>query len=103
MTKKTSLKDVTRKNLEAKEAFIHDDKPLKEDKGLEVKTKKARTVKKNIPSPDERIAVKKASCYIPVSLWIKFKTYELEMVKQGKSVNLNRLLVDLLEKKLKDY
>jgi hypothetical protein len=88
--KRVSLKDVAGKGLVDKEKFIYNQnegKPLKGHNGIGVK----------------RDDVKKASTYIPMDLWIKYKTYELDQVKQGKSVSLNGLLVDLLNEKLKDY
>jgi len=52
---------------------------------------------------DNVIGLKKTSCAIPGALWIKYKTYELEQVKQGNHVSLNGLIVALLNEKLQTY
>ena len=52
---------------------------------------------------DKFLEVKKTSCAIPGALWVKYKTYELEQVKQGNHVSLNGLIVALLIEKLKTY
>jgi hypothetical protein len=87
--KRASLSEVAKKSLdEKKEAFIHGNaKPLKSNRGIEVKGD----------------ATKKASCYIPVTLWLKYKTYELDQIRQGKPVSLNGLINELLTDKLKNY
>jgi hypothetical protein len=88
--KRVSLTEVAKKTIEdRREAFIHGDtaKPLKSNRGIEVK----------------RDATKKASCYIPVDLWLKYKAYELDQVRKGKPVSLNGLINELLSDKLKNY
>lgn len=88
--KRASLTEVAKKSLEEKkEAFIHGEtaKPLKSNRGIEVKG----------DTP------KKASCYLPVELWLKYKAYELDQARQGKSVSLNGLINELLANKLKNY
>ena len=92
--KRVSLTEASKRSLEErKEEFIHGKdtaKSLKRYRGIEVKRD---TIKET----------KKASCYIPLDLWLKYKTYELNQVKQGKSVSLNGLIIDLLQDKLKNY
>jgi hypothetical protein len=88
--KRASLTDVANKSMaEKKEAFIHGDtsKPLKGNRGIAVKGD----------------TVKKASCYIPITLWLQYKTFELEQVRKGHPVSLNGLINELLADKLKNY
>ena len=100
--KRVSLKEVANKGLANKEKFIYDqDKdsiPVKRHNDIDVKTYRGRPEK-----GDTVIGLKKTSCSIPSSLWVKYKTYELEQVKQGNHVSLNGLIVALLIEKLKTY
>lgn len=86
MVKKPSLADTAKHKAVDKESFIYggSGKPLNSDSGKEVKDK----------------AVKKASVYVPIPLYIRFKAYELEKLKEGESVSLNGLLMRLLEQEL---
>jgi hypothetical protein len=84
MAKKPSLADTAKHKAVDKESFIYNGKPPNSDSGKEVKDK----------------TVKKASVYIPVPLYIRFKAYELEKLKEGESVSLNGLLMRLLELEL---
>ena len=43
------------------------------------------------------------TCYLPPALWVKYKAWELDQVKEGKSVIFNKLIISLLEDKLKHY
>ena len=81
MVKKPSLTDTAKHKAVDKESFIYGGKPLNSHNGKEVKDRK----------------VKKASVYIPESLYIRYKAYELAMLKEGESVSLNGLLLRLLE------
>jgi hypothetical protein len=91
--KRVSLTEASKKSLEErKEEFIHGkdtSKPLI----------KAKPLKPNYTDQE----IKKASCYIPLDLWLKYKAYELSQVQQRKSVSLNGLINDLLQEKLKNY
>ena len=85
MVKKPSLADTAKHKAVDKESFIYGGgKPLNSDSGKEVKDK----------------AVKKASVYVPIPLYIRFKAYELAKLKEGESVSLNGLLMRLLEQEL---
>lgn len=84
MVKKPSLADTAKHKAVDKESFIYGGKPLNSDSGKEVKDK----------------AVKKASVYVPIPLYIRFKAYELAKIKEGRSVSLNGLLMRLLEQEL---
>jgi hypothetical protein len=88
--KRASLKEVAEKGLADKEQFIftQGNTPLNNYRGIE---------------GDSATEVKKSSCYIPVSLWLKYKTYELDQAKKGKSVSFNGLVVDSLTERLKNY
>ncbi len=81
MAKKPSLADTAKHKAVDKESFIHGGKPLRSYSDKEVKDRK----------------VKKASVYIPEPLYIRYKAYELAMLKEGESVSLNGLLLRLLE------
>ncbi|MEI7995708.1 MAG: hypothetical protein WCH01_12485, partial [Methylococcaceae bacterium] len=96
--KRVSLEEVSKKGLADKEKFIYDqdkDIPVKRHNDIDVKTYRGRPEK-----GDTVIGLKKTSCSIPSSLWVKYKTYELEQVKQGNHVSLNGLIVALLIEKL---
>jgi len=82
--KKPSLTDTAKHKAVDKESFIYGGKPLKSHNGEEVKDR----------------TVKKASVYIPMPLYIRYKAYELEKLKEGESVSLNGLLMRLLEQEL---
>lgn len=84
MAKRPSLTDTAKHQAVDKESFIYGGRPLKSDSGKEVKDK----------------TVKKASVYIPIPLYIRYKDYELAMLKEGESVSLNGLLLRLLEQEL---
>jgi len=84
MAKKPSLTDTAKHTAVDKESFIYGGKPLKSDSGKEVKDK----------------AVKKASVYIPIPLYIRYKDYELAKLKKGESTSLNGLLIRLLEQEV---
>jgi hypothetical protein len=44
--------------------------------------------------------IKKASLYIPMSLWLKYKAYEYNQLLIGKPTNFNNLINELLFKHL---
>lgn len=101
MTKKTrvTMKEAYDKSMEAKERFVYGreetPKPSKSDSRIEVKPNRGTEVKGQ--------EVKKASCYLPLGLWVKYKAYELDQARQGKSSSLNGLIVELLNKRLEKY
>lgn len=90
--KRVSLKDTAKQKIVDKDSFIYGGKPSPQDSGKAVKRDSGLAV--------DQKGIKKVSCYIPKDLWIKYKTFELDQIKQGKSVSLNRLLIDLLAKHL---
>jgi len=92
--KKPSLKTAIEKDLSEKENFIFNqdtNKPLKRYNGKMVKQDTAKG------------GIKKMTCYLPPALWVKYKAWELDQVKEGKSVIFNKLIISLLEDKLKHY
>ena len=98
MKKGASLKEVADRKLEEKERFIYQgetSKPSKSDSRIGVKPNRGTEVKGQ--------EVKKASCYLPLDLWVKYKAYELDQARQGKSASLNGLIVELLNKRLEKY
>ena len=98
MKKGASRKEVADRKLEEKERFIYQGetpKPSKSDSRIGVKPNRGTEVKGQ--------EVKKASCYLPLDLWVKYKAYELDQARQGKSASLNGLIVELLNKRLEKY
>ena len=87
--KKASLSD--------KAKFVYGDtaKPLKPNRGLDEKPNRGLEVQAK--------EIKKASCYLPVDLWLKYKAFELDQAKEGNSISLNSLIVKLLTERLKNY
>jgi hypothetical protein len=90
--KKPSLKAVIQKDMADKESFI-----FNHDTNIPLKRYNGKTVKQDTGD------TKKMTCYIPPDLWIKYKSWELDQIKQGKTVIFNKLVLSLLEDKLKDY
>jgi len=85
--KKPSLKETASRQFEEKERFIHDNSiPSKYNDG-----------KESLPHGSKEVKLKKTSSYIPWSLWVKYKAYELSQAEQGRKASLNGLIMDLLE------
>jgi hypothetical protein len=93
MTKKVSIKDSAKQTLVDKERFVQNLKPLTDD---DFKASKQNT----------RVKAKgthNASVYIPLDVWVKFKTFELEQSKRGINVSFNKVVIELLQKEFKNY
>lgn len=84
---KPSLVDSAKQKLVDKESFIYGN-----SKGQKVKRIEGGKAK----SDD----FKKVSLYMPRSLWVKYKEFELSEAKKGNDVTINGLAIEYFEKLL---
>jgi hypothetical protein len=91
--KKPSLKETMDRQLQDKERFIH----AKDENTSSTDISRNTIGEKMSPCGSEELHIKKTSSYLPWTLWIKYKTYELSQAQQGRRTSLNGLIGELLE------